>query len=169
MADDADLTVDESGGGKKKLIIIIVLALVVLLGGGAAAYFLLFSSSPEPATATEQVQTEEAPSKEPAFYVGMPRPFVFNVTGDTRDRLVQIKVQLMVRGSDNESLAKKNIPLIEGTLLSTFSAATVTQLSTPEGKEHLRTQALDNTRKALKELTGKSVIEKVLFTGFVMQ
>ena len=40
-----------------------------------------------------------------ALYVAMPRPFVFNVPGSGRDRLVQIKVQLLVRGSDNEELA----------------------------------------------------------------
>jgi flagellar FliL protein len=40
----------------------------------------------------------------------MPRPFVFNVAGGQRDRLVQIKIQLMVRGTADETLAKQNIP-----------------------------------------------------------
>lgn len=171
MADEGDLEVKESGG-KKKLIIIIV-AVVLLIGLGAGGYFL-FAGGDEPVSAegqTSSVKTEEAPSTEPAFYVGMPRPFVFNVQGggQGRDRLVQIKVQLMVRGEDNEELAKKNIPLIEGKLLNTFSSATVVQLSTPAGKDKLRNEALTASREALKELTGKSVVAKVLFTGFVMQ
>ncbi|MFM2485103.1 flagellar basal body-associated protein FliL [Celerinatantimonas yamalensis] len=170
MADEGELKVEESGGGKKKLIIIIVIALVVLVGGGAAAYFLFIKGdNAKTADNPKQVQIAPAPAKEPALYVGMPRPFVFNVNGNNRDRLVQIKVQLMVRGSANEDLAKKNIPLIEGTLLNIFSAATVDTLSTPQGKEQLRILALNATRKALKDLTGKSVVEKVLFTGFVMQ
>ncbi|MFM2482639.1 flagellar basal body-associated protein FliL [Celerinatantimonas sp. YJH-8] len=171
MADDAELKVEESGGGKKKLLIIIILAVVILLGGGGAAYFFLFSGGDEAQAekAAQTTTTEKAPIKEPALYVGMPRPFVFNVTGGQRDRLVQIKVQLLVRGNENEDLAKKNIPLIEGTLLRTFSAATVDQLSTPQGKDQIRDQALSDSRKALKDLTGKSVIERVLFTGFVMQ
>lgn len=171
MADDAELKVEGSGGGKKKLLIIIILAAVIILGGGGAAAFFLLSGGDDDAQAAAQAKvTEEAAlSKEPALYVGMPRPFVFNVTGGTRDRLVQIKVQLLVRGNENEELAQKNIPLIEGTLLRTFSSATVDQLSTPQGKDEIRDKALADVQTALKELTGKSVIEKVLFTGFVMQ
>ncbi|CAG9296166.1 flagellar basal body-associated protein FliL [Celerinatantimonas diazotrophica] len=171
MADEGELKVEESGGGKKKLIIIIAIVVVVLIAGGVAAYFLL-GGNDEPAKPSEaQSSTQAAPEqpKAPAFYVGMPRPFVFNVNGADRDRLVQIKVQLMVRGEDNEKLAQKNIPLIEGTLLNVFSAATVQQLSTPGGKDKLRNEALDATRKAMQGLTNKPVIEKVLFTGFVMQ
>ncbi len=59
---------------------------------------------------------------------------MFNVSGGQRDRLVQIKIQLMVRGTADETLAKQNIPLIEGTLLRVFSAATSEQLMTFEGR-----------------------------------
>lgn len=110
---------------------------------------------------------EEAPK--PSLYVGMPRPFVFNVAGAQRDRLVQIKIQLMVRGTADETLAKQNIPLIEGTLLRVFSAASAEQLMTFEGKEKLRKDSLEECRRVLKDLVSSPVIEQVLFTGFVMQ
>ncbi|MGE6158855.1 flagellar basal body-associated FliL family protein, partial [Aeromonas media] len=106
---------------------------------------------------------------QPSLYVGMPRPFVFNVAGGQRDRLVQIKIQLMVRGAADETLAKQNIPLIEGTLLRVFSAATAEQLMTFEGKEKLRQDSLEECRRVLKDLVSSPVIEQVLFTGFVMQ
>ncbi len=99
----------------------------------------------------------------------MPRPFVFNVAGVQRDRLVQIKIQLQVRGAADETLAKQNIPLIEGTLLRVFSAATAEQLMTFEGKEKLRKDSLEECRRVLKDLVSSPVIEQVLFTGFVMQ
>ncbi len=82
---------------------------------------------------------------------------------------MQIKVQLLVRGTANEELAKLHIPLIEGTLLSVFSSASVEELSTQEGKDRIRENSLIETQKALKEITGKVVVEKILFTGFVMQ
>lgn len=81
----------------------------------------------------------------------MPRPFVFNVSGGQRDRLVQIKIQLMVRGTADETLAKQNIPLIEGTLLRVFSAATSEQLMTFEGKEKLRKDSLEECRRVLND------------------
>ena len=49
---------------------------------------------------------ESAPKVDPVSYVNIAQPFVFNVTGDKRSRVVQIQVQLMVRGSDNEDLAR---------------------------------------------------------------
>ncbi|WP_421250595.1 flagellar basal body-associated protein FliL [Aeromonas sp. 600584] len=171
MADDNELTLkDPAAGKKKKLIIIIALAVILLGGGGAGAWFMLSGSDAPPAEAAEGADAQpkvEAP--QPSLYVGMPRPFVFNVAGTQRDRLVQIKIQLMVRGTADETLAKQNIPLIEGTLLRVFSAASAEQLMTFEGKEKLRKDSLEECRRVLKDLVSSPVIEQVLFTGFVMQ
>jgi len=99
----------------------------------------------------------------------MPRPFLFNLPGADRARLVEIKVQLMVRGESNSVLTQKHIPLIEDALLTTFSAADVQKLSTQAGKDELRQLALLNVQNTLQPITGNKVVEKVLFTGFVMQ
>lgn len=164
MADGA-----ENGGGKKKLIIIIALV-VLLLGGGAGAWFFLMGDDePEAETADASPAVEQAMPTGPAYYVILPQPFIFNVTGDKRDRLVQVKVQLMVRGDSNESQANQHIPLIESTLLQTFGAATVEQLRTPTGRADLRQQALSSVQDAMTKVSGQKVVERVLFTGFVMQ
>ena len=172
MADDNELTLkDPAAGKKKKLIMIIALAVIVLAGGGAGAWFML-SGSDKPAADAAAEGADAKPkdtAPKPSLYVGMPRPFVFNVSGGQRDRLVQIKVQLMVRGTADENLAKQNIPLIEGTLLRIFSAATSEQLMTFEGKEKLRKDSLEECRRVLGALVSSPVIEQVLFTGFVMQ
>ena len=99
----------------------------------------------------------------------MPRPFVFNVPGASRDRIVQIKVQLLVRGDVNEEVAKKHIPFIESTLLGVLSTTTADELSTSAGKEAIRLTALDKVQAAMEAVEGSKVIERVLFTGFVMQ
>lgn len=166
----------EEGGGKSKMIIIIVVA-VLLIGGGAAAYFLMGDSDEIPVEENPQVAVEgESPEAVStggkvgtALYVAMPRPFVFNVPGAGRDRLVQIKVQLMVRGTDNEEQAKMHIPMIEGTLLQVFSTANADDLVTEAGKVALRDQSVREVQKSLKEITGQDIVEQVLFTGFVMQ
>jgi len=172
MADE-ELSLDEgeeaaAGGGKKKLIIII--AAVVIILGGVAAFFLM-GDDPE---SEEQTTEEVVESAEPedgltAIYVAMPRPFVFNVMEGKRDRLVQIKVQLLVRGEANETLAKKHIPLLEGTLVRIFGATPVEQLRSPEGKDKLRESALEALNAATKKREGKGLIQTVLFTGFVLQ
>jgi flagellar FliL protein len=172
MADE-DVSLDEGeaakGGGKKKLIIIIVAALLILGGAGAGVYFFMFSDEPVEQTAESVEDPQETEQTLSANYVAMPRPFVFNVMDGKRDRLVQIKVQLMVRGSQNATLAKKHIPLLEGTLVRIFSAATVGQLRSSEGKEMLREYALKALNESTKKLEGKEIVHTVLFTGFVLQ
>ena len=170
----------EEGKGKSKMMIIIIVA-VVLVAGAAAAYFLLGGSDEEAMVEGEATQGGEmaegatdvasggAAKIGTALYVAMPRPFVFNVPGSGRDRLVQIKVQLMVRGSDNEESAKMHIPLIEGTLLKVFSGANADDLVTEAGKVALREQSVREVQKAMNELVGNQIVEQVLFTGFVMQ
>ncbi|MFT7277297.1 MAG: flagellar FliL protein [Pseudoalteromonas distincta] len=176
MAEEASLEIEETGKSKKKLIIIIVA--VLLIAGGAAGYFFMSGSDAPVETLDEEtaMSTDAAPAASgssaevgSALYVAMPRPFVFNVPGSSRDRIVQIKVQLLVRGEVNEETAKKHIPLIEGTLLSVFSTTTADELSTSSGKETLRFSALEKVQKALMDVEGSKVIERVLFTGFVMQ
>lgn len=169
MADDNELTLkDPAAAKKKKLIMMIALAVIVLGGGGAGAWFMLAGGDKPAAVAAEEAKPA-ANTPQPSLYVPMLRPFVFNVAGGDRDRLVQIKIQLMVRGAADEALAKQNIPLIEGTLLRVFSAATAEQLMTFEGKEKLRQDSLEECRRVLKDLVSSPVIEQVLFTGFVMQ
>lgn len=153
--------------GKSKLLIIIIVVVVLLLGGGAAAFFLMGSDEPAQAAQAEQTQAQTAAA--PIAYVNIAQPFIFNVTGDRRDRLVQIKAQLMVRGSENEQLARYHSPLIESSLLSTFASATVEQLRSPTGRVELRDRASDDIKAALNAAVGKPVIEKVLFTDFVIQ
>ena len=187
MADDAD-DAAQSGGGSKKMLIIIIAVVVLLAGGGAAAFFLL-SGADEPASemmvedgeldaelsdpSASAEDSAEATSDEgaavDAFYVGMPRPFVFNVAGYGNGRLVEIRVQLLVRGSDNDTAARKHIPLIEDTLLTIFSGANAEKLSTHIGKQELRENALEAVQKALEPIVGNPVVEKLLFIGFVMQ
>ena len=173
MADEKEPQLELKPARSKKTLIIIVVAVLLLVGGGVGGWLLLAGGEePAPASAEQGAAADgQATGKvaDAALYVGMPRAFVFNVAGKPRDRLVQIKVQLMVRGSDAEGLAKQHTPLIEGTLLRVFSAATSEQLMTFEGKEKLRKDSLEECRRVLNDLVSSPVIEQVLFTGFVMQ
>lgn len=162
-------------GGKSKMVIIIIIA-VVLIAGAAGAYFFLggsndavVESDSQGTDSSDESSAQVSTKIGTALYVAMPRPFVFNVPGSGRDRLVQIKVQLMVRGTDNEESAKMHIPMIEGTLLKVFSMANAEDLVTEAGKIALRTNAVSEVQKAMKEIVNEEVVEQVLFTGFVMQ
>jgi flagellar FliL protein len=64
---------------------------------------------------------------------------------------------------------KIHIPLVEGTLLSVFSAANADDLVTEAGKKAIRDNALREVQKKMEEIVGNQLVEQVLFTGFVMQ
>lgn len=167
-----ELTTENQPKSKKKLIIFIVIGVVLLAVIAGSAMFFLGgdeeSASTTPGTAATSEVVEDDSTKGKANYVGMPRPFLFNLPGVDRARLVEIKVQLMVRGDDGQT-AKMHIPLIEDALLTTFSAADVQKLSTQAGKDELRQMALLNVQNTLQPVAGRKIVEKVLFTGFVMQ
>ena len=185
MADEkgkeAELEID--GGGKKKKMMIIIIAVVVLLAGGGGYFFFMGDDSSAPAAQTGSVDGGESSDGGgdsggsessgaqvgTALYVPMPRPFRFNVPGAARDRFVEIRVQLLVRGGDNEENAKMNVPLIESTLLNIFSQGNADDLATSAGKEALKQQSLAAVQLVMKDLEGNETVEKVLFTGFVMQ
>lgn len=174
---EADLEID--GGGKKKKMLIIIIAVVVLLAGAGGGYFFFMGGESE--VTAEQAGANaggdsaggagEAAGAQvgTALYVPMPRPFRFNIPGAARDRFVEIRVQLLVRGAENEEKAKMHVPLIESTLLNVFSQTNADDLATSAGKDALKQQSLSAVQLVMKDLENNETVEKVLFTGFVMQ
>lgn len=162
----------EAGGGKKKLIIIIA-AVCLLLSVAAGAYFMFFaggdSSDVSEEAAEQEGVSEQANENIENVYVAMPLPFVFNIQDGKRTRLVQIKVQLMVRSSEYATLTKKHIPLLESTIVRVFSSTGVEQMRSPEGKEKLKQDLLTALNEATSKVEQKELISSVLFTGFVLQ
>ena len=177
MADEKELELDNPAK-KKKLIIIIAIVVILAIAGGAAAFFLLGgddelsqaeidgalgSDSGSEMTANKGVEMGSA------LYVPMPRHFRFNVPGVIHDRLVEIRVQLLVRGAENEEAVKKHIPLIESALLGVFSQSNADDLATSAGKISLKQESLLAAQEAMTEVEGSAIVERVLFTSFVMQ
>lgn len=170
MAEQQNEELSPQAGSKKKLIIIIAAA-CVLLTTVIASYFLFVATDNE--TGAEQIGQEAAEGEnsetESTTYVAMPRPFVFNVQDGKRDRLVQIRVQLMVRSNADSLLVRKHIPLLEGILVRVFGTATIAQLRSPIGKGELRSYALAALNEGTLKFENKALIHAVLFTGFVLQ
>ncbi|MCL1124369.1 flagellar basal body-associated FliL family protein [Shewanella surugensis] len=136
-------------------IVLMALLTGLLLGGNTRS------------TAEVNGQSQTSPKK--AFYVAMPRPFLFNLSGINHVVLVEIKVQLMVRSSEDDLLVRKHIPLIEDALLTTFSSSDLQRLSSQSGKDEMRQLALRHLQNTLQPVTGQKIIEKLLFTGFIIQ
>ncbi|MBM7456568.1 flagellar FliL protein [Oceanisphaera litoralis] len=116
-----------------------------------------------------EAQVEASVEDNQVHYVGFSRPFVFSVPAGRRDRLVQVEVQLMIRGSANDGKARRHLPLLESVLLTVFSRQSADNYLSAEGKQLVRQEALHGLNAVLTKELGAPLIEKVLFTGIVMQ
>ncbi|WP_417614588.1 flagellar basal body-associated FliL family protein [Oceanisphaera sp.] len=159
MADEATPATAKVAWYKRKLVLIIITVLLLGAGGGAAWFM---NSS---ADVAEQAPVEDTK----ALYVGLSRPFTFAVAAGQRERLVQVEVQLMVRGDKNRDQAQRHLPLMESALLDVFSRQGADRYRTAEGKQAIRQEAISELNTVLTNELGRPLIEKVLFTGIVIQ
>ena len=167
MADAQDLELgDAAKGGKKKLIVIIV-AVVVLLGGGAAAFLLMGGEKKD-----EEVSAEHAPS-EPIVvnttYINIPESIVVNIPGATKSRTLKMNISFSVANPELGERVKKHLPLLRSEILTFTSMQDADQLMTVEGQTAFREQILVSVQSAMEREEKEKLIDRVLFTAFVMQ
>lgn len=154
-----DLVMPKAPWYKRKLILILIAVLLVALGG-AGVWLLTPTGNSEP---NEPIVDKQA------LYVGTSMPFVFSVAAGRRERMVQIEVQLMVRGDKSQAEAQRHLPLLESALLTVFSRQSADNYLTADGKRQVRAEAREELNAVLTEELGHPLIEKVLFTSIVMQ
>ena len=154
----------DGGQSKSKLLIIIIIVLLVLLIGGGVAAFMMISGQDN-----NQSAANSEPVQLPAIYFDLKPPFVVNFQQGGRQRYVQMTLSVLARQESALSALTTHMPQVRNNLVLLLSTQDFEMLRTPEGKEELRTQVLDEMRKILLEETGDPGIEQVLFTNFVMQ
>lgn len=159
----------EESPKKSNLLLIIVLIVVLLAGGGGAAFYFL-KPAPAPEAKAGKEGAKEAAHKGPALYVSLDPPFVVNFQSSQAARFLQVTVQVMTRDVPMQAFIKENDPVLRNNLLMLFGNQKYETVSTREGKEELRAQALEVVRKAVADEGGKpELVEAVLFTSLVMQ
>ena len=167
---------------RRKLIIFIAIGVVALGGLGAGGFFLFAgkhaataaadAKGKPKATASRESKSEkaEAPPKGPAIYVALDPPFVVNFEAEQLVRFLQITAQVMTRDPETAELLKANDPMIRNDMLLLLGNQSATTVSSREGKEKLRADALATVRNVVKTAGGKPQnVEAVFFTSFVMQ
>ncbi|WP_406041541.1 flagellar basal body-associated FliL family protein [Succinimonas sp.] len=161
----------DDGGKKKKLLIIIIAAAVLLLGGGGAAVALSGGDSGSAEEPQVQLPGAPAPGIPEILYLNIKKPFVIQIPTKPRHRMMQVKMQITVNSQDNLDLATLHEPLIKNAI----SEVLYKYQNQPdiynmiEGRREVKAACLKEVQEAMLKETGKPVVEKVLFTDFVMQ
>jgi flagellar FliL protein len=155
-------------GSTLKIVLIILIPLFLIGSTVAGLYFGgVFGGGSESAGQGEDGEEEEVVG--PAVYIPLDPAFVVNFASGERARFLQITVEAMTRDPAMEEHIKKHMPVIRNNLVLLFSSQTYERVSTLEGKESLREEALEVMQAVLEEETGDPGVEAVYFTSFVMQ
>ena len=177
---------EEAEGGKKsrkKLIIILSLVIVLVTGIGVGVTWFFFPQvlgmgDQEMAAVAQDTGdgkpkrprkgTKDGPALEATYFAFDP-PFIVNFRDQTHARFLQVEVQVMTTDPLVVDQLKKHMPRIRNDLILLFSSQSYETLSTREGKEKMRDEALFEIRKILKEETGNPGVEALYFTALIMQ
>ncbi|NOX76113.1 MAG: hypothetical protein GXP17_05760 [Gammaproteobacteria bacterium] len=137
--------------------------------GGAAAEHSAADSEDDGADAEDEGDGEQDAESQPAIYLPLDPAFVVNFASQGKARFLQITVEVMTRDAAVPESVELHAPVIRNNLMLLFSSQTYDSVSTLEGKETLREEALEVVQQILEEETGDPGIEAVYFTSFVMQ
>lgn len=167
---DAEEGTEEKKSGKLKLILIIVVVVLVLALGGVGALLFLGGGeetaeqgSAEPVLPVQALYTKiRTLEGNPSFTVGVQ-------SNDGRTHYLQVYVEAKSREDEVVAAMTKHMPKIVAKLNQLFSRQSMASLRTNEGKVSLQQAAQQEVQAVLQEKIGRPGIEKILFTGFIMQ
>lgn len=154
----------------KSKMLIILLCSVLAAGAAGAGVFFLTKGGDEKAQKEEAHDTKEAKAKAPAVYVKFDPPFVVNFENKGMMRFLQVSCEVMTRDPITADLIKQHDPKLRNDLLMLLGGQTYETISTREGKERLRGEALKTVADVIVAEGGKAAsVEQLYFTSFVMQ
>ena len=113
---------------------------------------------------------EPAKAEGGARYVDIKPAFVVNYGGAGRLRYLKTSIALRIGGGDGGQInIRRHMPYIRHTLVMMLSRATEEELSSVEGKELLRQNALEAVKNILLEEENEENVFDLLFNSFVVQ
>lgn len=170
----------QRGSGKLVLILLVVLIALLLAVGTAAALYLTGVISPlgngdrnnveEIAGEPGERQPPPAPARGPARYLEMEDAITVNISRENgRRAILQVRLQIMSREEEILRSVEQHMPLIRNNLINLFGDQQFEDITSSEGKNALRDEALEEINSVLEEEGEWPHVEAVYFTNFVTQ
>ena len=131
---------------------------------------MLALALPMAAQAQEAKEAKEGEAPK-VSYISLSPPFVGNygLDGTAKLKVYKADIALRVTGTEAAAAVKANDALIRNQLVGLFNQQTNETMSTVEGKEKLRQEALKQTQQVMSSETGKPVVEDLLFNNLIVQ
>jgi len=112
---------------------------------------------------------EEEEELAPPIYLPLDPPLVATFEDRSAVRFLQLTIEVMARNQEAIDAVQMHMPVIRNNLLLLMGGRTLTELTSREGKEALRAEALAEIQRILVENTGEPDVEELYFTSFVVQ
>lgn len=166
-SDDAAV-VDPAKKGKLKLILIVVVGLLLAIGVSVGAtWFIMHKAQNKPDDAA--LAAAAANTKKEAIFEPLTPAFVVNYNVNGRQRYMQVSITMLARDHADLEALKVHMPVIRNNLVMMFSGQPFDTIATPVGMEMLRQKATASVQEVAQKELGKTVIDQLLFTNFVLQ
>jgi flagellar FliL protein len=160
---------DAPAAPAKSKMLIIILCSVLAAGAAGGAVFFMTSKKGDEKQAAEEGHEKQEP-KLPATYLKFDPPFVVNFENRGAMRFLQVSVEVMTRDTATAELIRMHDPKLRNDLLMLLGGQSYETISTREGKEKLRGEALQVVHDVITAEGGKpEKVEQLYFTSFVMQ
>lgn len=183
---------EAKAGGNKKLILIVVIAVLVSVGAAVGATLVLTGgkdkeiaakhqkgdaeeADEDSEEASEDSAEEDGDSKEGAgpTYVSLDPAFVVNFQDQKkRTKFLKAEISVVAGSAKAQEALTLHMPAVRNSLVMLLSRQVFEELATNEGKEKLRTEALDAVKEVVKKQTTKKTAQAVkdlYFSSLVMQ
>jgi flagellar FliL protein len=176
MAEVDTQTAKAPNNTKKLIILMLVAVLVVGSVGVGVGYFVAGSHAAvdanEDAGAAAKAGKNSKKKKPtgPAIYHKIDPALVVNFQANGVIRFLQVQIETLTRDPATAEALQLHEPAIRNDLLMLLGSQTLETVTTKEGKEQIRAQALEVVRNVIEREGGDGeLVENVFFTSFVMQ
>ncbi|HEB81059.1 MAG TPA: flagellar basal body protein FliL [Chromatiales bacterium] len=161
--------------------VLIGVGVLLVMGIGIGATLLLMKTEVAPAPAAAGTRHGETGAKAGAdhaapreskgkpLYLAIDPAFVVNLQDHGSLRFLQIGVEVMTHQRQVIDALNLNMPQVRDRLVMLFSGQSYESVSTRQGKERLRKEALAQIRRVMQKEIGEPGADAVYFTSFVMQ
>lgn len=125
----------------------------------------------EPSATTEDGAAESAAqtSKPGSIYIPLKPAFVVNYGGPGRLKYIKADISLRLQNSTAANSVRHHMPYIRNNLMMLFSAQTDESISSQDGKEALRKEALQTVREVIMKEDQTEGVVDLYFNGFLIQ
>ena len=100
-------------------------------------------------------------------YFALKPSIVSNLTGGPK--YIRCDIQLMTEQPDEVYQLETHAPALRHTILMLIAGQDGRALTSRDGKEKLRTDALESVQTTLKEMTGKEIVNDLYFTAYYVK